>query len=87
MLKPKKIKGKLHSPSLRFIKMIVRPPLVLKLTLTSLKFLSNKQTHPFYINTVNSLSNCLFLGQTTKKSIRSYFHRCYNLKHLFSHNE
>ena len=35
--------------------MAIRPPLVLKLTLTSLKFVSNKQTPPLYVNTVNPL--------------------------------
>jgi hypothetical protein len=79
--------GKLHSPPLRFIKKTVRPPLVLKLTLTSLKFLSNKQTPPFYINTVISPSNCLFFERAITCPLALHFHICYRLKHLFSHNE
>lgn len=45
--------GKLHPPPSRFTKMTLTPPLVLKLTLTSLKFFLNRQTPPFSINTVN----------------------------------
>lgn len=48
-----KYKGKLHSPPLRFTKMTLTPPLVLKHIPTSLKFSSNIQTSPFHINTVN----------------------------------
>jgi hypothetical protein len=50
---PNNQKGKLLSPPLSFVEMTLTPPLVLKLTPTSLKFSSNIQTSPFYINTVN----------------------------------
>lgn len=83
----KLVKGKLHLPSLRFIKMTVRPPLVLKPTLTPLNFNQINKTPLFYINTLDSPSNCLFLERATKKSTSSSFAHMLWFEAFISHNE